>query len=167
MDRPILLGCSNSESYSQSSSCPLLGNTIVAGSPLEPRLSTAGGLPPPRQRAGRQQRTWDGGRGKWCWLKDGRKDGFNMFPGRIRFMILNVIRFLFWWRLGLVAKDLPQYNGGVWKLNCGNLHHRLTSFAIPFSWTAIGYWTGSLQHFYWSELPHMQSACRCCSAYTV
>ena len=55
--------------YSQSSSpvfsFPILVNTIVARPPLEPRLSAAGGLPPPRQRAGCQRRTCDGSRGKW------------------------------------------------------------------------------------------------------
>ena len=37
----------------------------------------------------------DGGAGRSVVLVEGWKDGFNMFPGRIRFMILNMIRFIF------------------------------------------------------------------------
>ena len=72
--------------------------------------------------------------GLWCWLKDGRTV-FNMFPGRIRNSDFEYDKIPFfcedsvWWQRIFRKK----YGGGVWKLNYGNLHHRLTFFAIPFS----------------------------------
>jgi hypothetical protein len=52
----------------------------------------------------------DGGAGRSVVLVEGWTDGFNMFPGRIRFMILNMIRFLFFVKTRFGGKGYSARN---------------------------------------------------------